>query len=336
MANFEGKESRMPKIKETLAKYNFSSLEEARELTNKKGIDVEQEVRSVQPIVYENAIWAYILGIGIALRKNSREPEIAAISIGEGLQAFTVPGSVAEQRKVGRGHGELAARLLNEETRVFAFVAGHESFPAAEGAAGIARYANKVRKQPLRIVVHGLGKNAAQIIARLRGYTFIETKYDFLSQRLKIVYKKKYTQGENSRIRVYGASSVEEGIEIMKHEKVDVVITGNSTNIVRFTQPVVGTYKKWCLENGRKLFGIGSGGGTGRTLHPDNMAAGPCSFGLTDTMGRMWCDVQFAGSSSVPAHVHIMGFIGMANNPIVGATVALAARVSMGLSSKSK
>ena len=327
MAQFEGKERRMPKINACLKEYGMETLEEARDLCLSKGIDVEKIVKGVQPIAFENAVWAYTLGCAVALKKGITKAADAAEAIGIGLQAFCVPGSVAEQRSVGQGHGNLGGMLLREETKCFCFLAGHESFAAAEGAMGIARTANKARKEPLRVILNGLGKDAAYIISRINGFTYVETDYDFSTGELKVVREKAFSDGEKAAVRVYGANDVLEGVAIMKAEKVDVSITGNSTNPTRFQHLVAGTYKKWCWENGVKYFSVASGGGTGRTLHPDNMAAGPASYGLTDSMGRMHGDAQFAGSSSVPAHVEMMGLIGMGNNPMVGATVACAVAV---------
>ena len=329
MVKFEGMERRMAKIEAALKPLGFADLEAARDLCAKSGIDVEETVKGVQPIAFDNAVWAYTLGTAVALKKGAKVAADAARAIGQGLQVFCVPGSVADQRQVGIGHGNLAGMLLEEQTRVFAFVAGHESFAAAEGASGITKYADKVRKEPLHVILVGLGKDAGQIIARVTGFTHMETEYDFRTGELKIVKTKIYGKDPNrQKVKVYGAASVDEGVAIMRHEGVDVSITGNSTNPTRFTHPTVGTYKKWCQENGRRFFSVASGGGTGRTLHPDNMAAGPASYGFTDTLGRMHGDAQFAGSSSVPAHVDMMGFIGMGNNPIVGATVALACKVA--------
>ena len=330
MANdvkFEGKERRIAKIEKCLAEYGLSSLEEARDLCLSKGIDVDAIVKGVQPIAFENASWAYTLGAAVAIKSNVKTASEAAEKIGIGLQAFCIPGSVAEQRNEGLGHGNLGARLLSEETKCFAFLAGHESFAAAEGAIGIARTANKVRKEPLRVILNGLGKDAAYIISRINGFTYVKTDYDFYTGELNIVETKAFSDGERAAVKCYGANDVLEGVAIMKHEGVDVSITGNSTNPTRFQHLVAGTYKKWALENGKKYFSVASGGGTGRTLHPDNMAAGPASYGLTDSMGRMHGDAQFAGSSSVPAHVEMMGLIGMGNNPMVGATVATAVAV---------
>ena len=330
MANevmFEGKERRMEKIEACLKKYGLESLEAARDLCLSKGIDVESIVKGVQPIAFENAVWAYTLGVAVAIRENCKAASAAAAAIGKGLQAFCIPGSVAEQRNVGLGHGNLASMLLKEETKCFCFLAGHESFAAAEGAIGIARTANKVRKEPLQVILNGLGKDAAYIISRINGFTYVKTEYDFHTGDLKIVETKPFSDGEKANVRCYGANDVLEGVAIMRHEKVDVSITGNSTNPTRFQHLVAGTYKKWANENGKNYFSVASGGGTGRTLHPDNMAAGPASCGLTDSMGRMHGDAQFAGSSSVPAHVEMMGLIGMGNNPMVGATVACAVAV---------
>ena len=331
MANFEGKERRMAKIDACLAEYGMKTLEDAQALCLEKGIDVEKIVKGVQPIAFDNAVWAYTLGCAIALKKNCTNAAEASEAIGLGLQAFCVPGSVAENRKVGLGHGNLGAMLLRDETKCFCFLAGHESFAAAEGAIGIARSANKARKEPLRVILNGLGKDAAYIISRVNGFTYVETDYDFYTDELKIVREVPFSKGERAAIRCYGANDVCEGVAIMKHEKVDVSITGNSTNPTRFQHPVAGTYKKWSYENGVKYFSVASGGGTGRTLHPDNMAAGPASYGMTDTMGRMHSDAQFAGSSSVPAHVEKMGLIGAGNNPMVGMTVACAVAVSEAL-----
>ena len=327
MAKFEGQERRMPKIEAALKEYGMTSLEEARDLCLSKGIDVESIVKGVQPIAFENAVWAYTLGAAIALKKGITKAAEAAEAIGIGLQAFCVPGSVAENRKVGLGHGNLGAMLLREETNCFCFLAGHESFAAAEGAIGIAEKANKVRQKPLRVILNGLGKDAAQIISRINGFTFVETQYDYKAAKLNVVYEKAYSNGLRATVKCYGADDVQEGVAIMHHENVGVSITGNSTNPTRFQHPVAGTYKKECIEQGKKYFSVASGGGTGRTLHPDNMAAGPASYGMTDTMGRMHSDAQFAGSSSVPAHVEMMGLIGMGNNPMVGATVAVAVSV---------
>ena len=327
MAKVEGQERRMPKIEAALKEYGMTSLEEARDLCLSKGIDVESIVKGVQPIAFENAVWAYTLGVAIALKKGINKAAEAAEAIGIGLQAFCVPGSVAENRKVGLGHGNLGAMLLREETGCFCFLAGHESFAAAEGAIGIARTANKARKSPLRVILNGLGKDAAYIISRINGFTYVETQYDYFSGELHVVREVAFSDGDKAKVKCYGCDDVQEGVAVMQLEKVDVSITGNSTNPTRFQHPVAGTYKKWCVENGVKYFSVASGGGTGRTLHPDNMAAGPASYGMTDTMGRMHSDAQFAGSSSVPAHVEMMGLIGMGNNPMVGATVACAVAV---------
>ncbi len=315
-------------IKACLAGYGIKSLDEAKAICDKAKINVEEIVRGIQPICFDNAVKAYELGVAIAIKSNVTSATDAALKIGEGLQAFCTLGSVADDRQIGIGHGRLAAMLLDEKTKSFAFLAGHESFAAAEGAMGIVRTANKVRKTPLNVILNGLGKDAAYIIARINGFTYVNTKYDHKTGKLKTLGETKFSKGEKANVKVYGAYDVPEGVAIMIKEKVDVSITGNSTNPVRFQHPVAGTYKKWCNENGRTYFSVASGGGTGRTLHPDNMAAGPASYGLTDTMGRMHCDAQFAGSSSVPAHVAMMGFIGMGNNPIVGATVALSVAVS--------
>ncbi len=327
MAVFEGQERRMPKIEACLKEYGMTSLDEAREFCLEKGIDVDEIVKGIQPIAFENAVWAYTLGVAVALKKGITTAAEAAEAIGIGLQAFCVPGSVAEQRNVGQGHGNLGAMLLREETNCFCFLAGHESFAAAEGAIGIARTANKARKKPLRVILNGLGKDAAYIISRINGFTYVETDYDYYTGDLKVVREVPFSEGDRAQVRCYGCNDVSEGVAIMRAEKVDVSITGNSTNPTRFQHPVAGTYKKWCWENGVKYFSVASGGGTGRTLHPDNMAAGPASYGMTDTMGRMHSDAQFAGSSSVPAHVEMMGLIGMGNNPMVGATVACAVAV---------
>ena len=325
---FEGYERRIAKIEKALKEYGIESLEAARDLCLSKGVDVDKIVRGVQPIAFENAVWAYTLGAAIALKKGSKNAAEAAENIGLGLQAFCIPGSVADSRQVGIGHGNLAAMLLREETKCFCFLAGHESFAAAEGAIGIAKTANKVRKEPLRVILNGLGKDAAYIISRINGFTYVETEYDYYTGELKIVEEKAFSNGPKAAVRCYGADDVSEGVAVMIKEGVDVSITGNSTNPTRFQHPVAGTYKKWAIENGRKYFSVASGGGTGRTLHPDNMDAGPASYGMTETMGRMHGDAQFAGSSSVPAHVEMMGLIGMGNNPMVGASVAVAVAVS--------
>lgn len=327
MINFEGYSRRIDKINFVLGEYGIESLEAAQQIVSDNGIDVRSIVLGIQPIAFENAVWAYTVGAAIAIKAGAKNAAEAAEYIGKGLQAFCIPGSVADQRKVGLGHGNLGAMLLNENTKCFAFLAGHESFAAAEGAIGIAKTANKVRKTPLKVILNGLGKDAAYIISRINGFTFVETNYDYYTGELHIVSEKAFSSGERSAVRCYGADDVNEGVAIMKFEDVDVSITGNSTNPTRFQHPVAGTYKKLCVENGKKYFSVASGGGTGRTLHPDNMAAGPASYGLTDTMGRMHSDAQFAGSSSVPAHVEMMGLIGMGNNPMVGATVAVAVAV---------
>jgi hypothetical protein len=330
MANdvkFEGKERRMAKIEKCLAEYGLASLEDARDLCLSKGIDVDKIVKGVQPIAFENATWAYTLGCAIGLKTGVKSAAEASEKIGLGLEAFCIPGSVAEQRKVGLGHGNLGAMLLRDETKCFAFLAGHESFAAAEGAIGIARTANRARKEPLRIILNGLGKDAAYIISRINGFTYVKTDFDYFEDKLNIVEVRPFSDGERAAVKCYGANDVREGVAIMQHEGVDVSITGNSTNPVRFQHLVAGTYKKWAIENGKKYFSVASGGGTGRTLHPDNMGAGPASYGLTDSLGRVHGDAQFAGSSSVPAHVEMMGLIGMGNNPMVGATVACAVAV---------
>jgi len=324
MALFEGYERRISKINAVLAEYGIKDLAEARQMALDAGVDVYAIVKDVQPICFENACWAYIAGAAVALKKGQKKAVEIASTLGIGLQSFCIPGSVAEHRKVGIGHGNLAARLLSEETKCFAFLAGHESFAAAEGAIGIAKSANRVRTAPLRVILNGLGKDAAYIISRVNGFTYVKTQYDYIDSTLNIVLEKAFSDGERAKVRCYGADDVREGVAINHLELVDVSITGNSTNPTRFQHPVAGTYKKECLELGRKYFSVASGGGTGRTLHPDNMAAGPASYGMTDTMGRMHCDAQFAGSSSVPAHVEMMGFIGMGNNPMVGASVAVA------------
>ena len=327
MALFESYERREKQILAVLEKYDIKSIEECREICQAKGFDPYKITEGIQPICFENAKWAYTVGCAIAIKKGCTRAADAAAAIGEGLQAFCIPGSVADQRKVGLGHGNLGKMLLEEETECFAFLAGHESFAAAEGAIGIAEKANKVRKQPLRVILNGLGKDAAQIIARVNGFTYVETEMDYYTGEVKEVFRKPYSTGLRSKVNCYGANDVTEGVAIMWKEGVDVSITGNSTNPTRFQHPVAGTYKKECVERGKKYFSVASGGGTGRTLHPDNMAAGPASYGMTDTMGRMHSDAQFAGSSSVPAHVEMMGLIGMGNNPMVGATVACAVAV---------
>lgn len=328
MITFEGYERRIDQINACLKEYGLADLEAAQKLCLDKGINVDKIVKGVQPIAFENASWAYTLGVAIALTKGVKTASEAAEAIGIGLQAFCIPGSVAQNRKVGLGHGNLGAMLLREETKCFCFLAGHESFAAAEGAIGIARTANKVRKEPLQVILNGLGKDAAYIISRINGFTYVQTDYDFYNDELKVVNVRPFSEGEKAAVRCYGANDVLEGVAIMRHEQVDVSITGNSTNPVRFQHLVAGTYKKWAQENGKKYFSVASGGGTGRTLHPDNVAAGPASYGLTDSMGRMHSDAQFAGSSSVPAHVEMMGLIGMGNNPMVGATVACAVAVA--------
>ena len=328
MVKFEGYERRIDGINKCLKEYGFESLEEIRDLLLSKGIDVDKIVKGVQPIAFENAVWAYTLGAGIAIKKGAKSAAEAAEAIGIGLQAFCIPGSVADSRKVGLGHGNLGAMLLREETKCFCFLAGHESFAAAEGAIGIAKTANKVRKEPLRVILNGLGKDAAYIISRINGFTYVQTEYNYYTGDLKVVQEKAFSDGQNAQVKVYGCDEVNEGVAIMIKEGVDVSITGNSTNPTRFQHPVAGTYKKWTIENNKKYFSVASGGGTGRTLHPDNVGAGPASYGMTDTMGRMHSDAQFAGSSSVPAHVEMMGLIGMGNNPMVGATVAVAVAVS--------
>ncbi|MBO7208792.1 MAG: GGGtGRT protein [Clostridia bacterium] len=327
MALFESYERRINQINDALNKNGIASLEEAEKICKDKGIDVIDIVKGIQPICFENAGWAYLVGAAIAIKKGCKTAADAAEAIGEGLQSFCIPGSVADDRKVGLGHGNLGAMLLREDTKCFAFLAGHESFAAAEGAIGIAKTANKVRKTPLKVILNGLGKDAAQIISRINGFTYVETNFDYATGELKIVSKTPYSDGERSKVMCYGANDVREGVAIMHCENVDVSITGNSTNPTRFQHPVAGTYKKECIEMGKKYFSVASGGGTGRTLHPDNMAAGPASYGMTDTMGRMHSDAQFAGSSSVPAHVEMMGLIGMGNNPMVGATVAVAVAI---------
>ena len=328
MALFESYERRIDKINGVLAQYGIGSVEECRELCKAKGFDPYEIVKGIQPICFENACWAYTVGAAIALKSGVKTAADAARKIGEGLQSFCIDGSVAEDRKVGIGHGNLGAMLLSDESKCFAFLAGHESFAAAEGAIGIVRNANKARKEPLRVILNGLGKDAAQIISRINGFTYVQTQFDYFTGKLNIVREIRYSETERSDVRCYGADDVREGVAIMHHEGVDVSITGNSTNPTRFQHPVAGTYKKECIEQGKKYFSVASGGGTGRTLHPDNMAAGPASYGMTDTMGRMHSDAQFAGSSSVPAHVEMMGFLGMGNNPMVGATVAVAVAVA--------
>ena len=327
MALFESYERREKQILAVLKEYGINSIEEAGEITKAAGLDVYAQVEGIQPICFENAKWAYTVGAAIAIKKGCKRAADAAAAIGEGLQAFCIPGSVADQRKVGLGHGNLGKMLLEEETECFAFLAGHESFAAAEGAIGIAEKANKVRQKPLRVILNGLGKDAAQIISRINGFTYVETEMDYYTGEVKEVFRKSYSEGLRAKVNCYGANDVTEGVAIMHKEGVDVSITGNSTNPTRFQHPVAGTYKKECIEQGKKYFSVASGGGTGRTLHPDNMAAGPASYGMTDTMGRMHSDAQFAGSSSVPAHVEMMGLIGMGNNPMAGATVAVAVSI---------
>ena len=331
MALFEGYERRIPQLQPVLEKYGFKDFEELKAYNNSKGVDAYKIVEGIQPIAFENAKWAYELGAAIALKKGVKTAAEAAEAIGVGLQAFCIPGSVAEDRKVGLGHGNLGAMLLRDETKCFAFLAGHESFAAAEGAIGIVRNANKARKEPLRVILNGLGKDAAQIISRINGFTYVQTQFDYATGQVAVVREVRYSEGERANVRCYGADDVREGVAIMHLEGVDVSITGNSTNPTRFQHPVAGTYKKECIEQGKKYFSVASGGGTGRTLHPDNMAAGPASYGMTDTMGRMHSDAQFAGSSSVPAHVEMMGFLGMGNNPMVGATVAVAVAVQQAM-----
>ncbi len=331
MVTFEGYERRIDKINGVMAQYGIADFDDALRICGEKGVDVRAIVHGIQPIAFENAVWAYTLGAAVAIKKNARSAAEAAEAIGIGLQGFCIPGSVASQRNVGIGHGNLAAMLLREDTHCFAFLAGHESFAAAEGAIGIARTANKVRREPLQVILNGLGKDAAYIISRINGFTHVETDYNEFTGELAVTKTTAFSNGDRAKVRCYGADDVSEGVAVMRHEQVDVSITGNSTNPTRFQHPVAGTYKKWCVENGKKYFSVASGGGTGRTLHPDNMAAGPASYGMTDTMGRMHSDAQFAGSSSVPAHVEMMGLIGMGNNPMVGATVAVAVAVQEGL-----
>ncbi|MBP8639930.1 MAG: GGGtGRT protein [Oscillospiraceae bacterium] len=331
MALFESYERRIDKINGVLTEYGIASVEEAKEICDKAGINPYDIVKSIQPIAFENACWAYIVGSAIAIKKDVKTAAEAAEAIGVGLQSFCIPGSVAEDRKVGLGHGNLGAMLLRDETKCFAFLAGHESFAAAEGAIGIVKNANKARKEPLRVILNGLGKDAAQIISRINGFTYVQTEFNYYTGDIKVVRELAYSKGERAQVRCFGTDDVREGVAIMHMEGVDVSITGNSTNPTRFQHPVAGTYKKECSEQGKKYFSVASGGGTGRTLHPDNMAAGPASYGMTDTMGRMHSDAQFAGSSSVPAHVEMMGFLGMGNNPMVGATVAVAVAVAEAL-----
>ena len=331
MALFENYDRRIDKINGVLKQYGIESVEACREMCQAKGFDPYEIVKGIQPICFENACWAYTVGAAIALKKNVKSAAEAATAIGEGLQAFCIDGSVADDRKVGLGHGNLGAMLLSEDSKCFCFLAGHESFAAAEGAIGIVKNANKARKTPLRVILNGLGKDAAQIISRINGFTYVQTQFDYATGEVKIVREIAYSDGERANVRCYGADDVREGVAIMHKEGVDVSITGNSTNPTRFQHPVAGTYKKECVQMGKKYFSVASGGGTGRTLHPDNMAAGPASYGMTDTMGRMHSDAQFAGSSSVPAHVEMMGFLGMGNNPMVGATVAVAVAVEQAL-----
>ena len=331
MALFESFERRIDQINAELNKHGISSIEEAKEICDKAGVDAYGLVKGIQPICFENACWAYVVGCAIAIKEKVKTAAEAAEKIGLGLQSFCIPGSVADDRKVGIGHGNLGAMLLRDETKCFAFLAGHESFAAAEGAIGLARSANKARKEPLRVILNGLGKDAAKIISRINGFTYVQTKFDYFTGELKVIEEIAYSKGERSKVRCYGADDVREGVAIMHKEGVDVSITGNSTNPTRFQHPVAGTYKKECIEQGKKYFSVASGGGTGRTLHPDNMAAGPASYGMTDTMGRMHSDAQFAGSSSVPAHVEMMGLIGAGNNPMVGMTVACAVAVNEAL-----
>ena len=328
MALFESYERREAQILKAIGKYGIKSIEECKKICEEKGVDVYKIVEGIQPICFENAKWAYTVGAAIAIKKGDKTAYDVAKSLGEGLQSFCIPGSVADDRKVGLGHGNLAAMLLSDETKCFAFLAGHESFAAAEGAIGIAKSANRARKTPLRVILNGLGKDAAQIISRINGFTYVQTKFDYYTGKLEVVKEIPYSDGERSAVKCYGADDVREGVAIMHKEGVDISITGNSTNPTRFQHPVAGTYKKECVEQGKKYFSVASGGGTGRTLHPDNMAAGPASYGMTDTMGRMHSDAQFAGSSSVPAHVEMMGLIGMGNNPMVGASVAVAVAVA--------
>ena len=327
MALFESYERRINQINAELAKHGISSIEEAKAICDEKGVDAYNIVKGIQPICFENAAWAYVVGAAIAIKDGCTKAADAAEKIGLGLQSFCIPGSVADDRKVGIGHGNLGAMLLREETKCFAFLAGHESFAAAEGAIGLARSANKARKEPLRVILNGLGKDAAKIISRINGFTYVQTQFDYYTGKVAIVEEIAYSNGERSKVRCYGADDVREGVAIMHMEGVDVSITGNSTNPTRFQHPVAGTYKKECIEQGKKYFSVASGGGTGRTLHPDNLAAGPASYGMTDTMGRMHSDAQFAGSSSVPAHVEMMGLIGAGNNPMVGMTVAVAVAI---------
>lgn len=334
MVTFEGYDRRIDKINETIKKYNLKNLENCKNICQNAGINVENIVRGVQPICFDNAVWAYTLGCAIALSQKAKTAKEASLLIGEGLQAFCVKGSVADTRQVGIGHGKLGAQLLDSNTKCFALLAGHESFAAAEGALGIVRNANKARTTPLKVILNGLGKDAAYIISRINGFTYVKTEFDHTNNKLKIIEKIPFSNSYKKDILVYGCEDVSEGVAIMQHENVDISITGNSTNPVRFTHPVAGIYKKWCVENNHNYFSVASGGGTGRTLHPDNVKAGSASYGLTDTMGRMHADAQFAGSSSVPAHVDMMGYVGMGNNPMVGATVSLAVAVDEALNKK--
>ncbi len=331
MALFEGYKRRIDQIAPALEKYSIGSLDEAKEICSGKGLDIDHIVKGIQPLAFENASWAYTAGAAIAIKKGQKQAAEIAISLGEGLQSFCIPGSVADDRKVGLGHGNLASMLLKEETKCFAFLAGHESFAAAEGAIGLARTANQARKNPLKVILNGLGKDAAHIISRINGFTHVKTQFDYETGKVEIVLEKAYSEHERAKVRCYGADDVREGVAILHLEEVDVSITGNSTNPTRFQHPVAGTYKKECQLIDRKYFSVASGGGTGRTLHPDNMAAGPASYGMTDTLGRMHSDAQFAGSSSVPAHVEMMGLIGMGNNPMVGASVAVAVAVEQAM-----
>lgn len=332
MVQFEGKGSREEKTLAYLKENGIDGFEEARDICLAKGVDVEKIVKGVQPIAFENAVWGYTIGCAVAIKREVTDAKEIACTIGEGLQAFTVPGSVAENRMVGQGHGNLAAKLLDEDTRCFCLLAGHESFAAAEGGLNIVRFANKVRKNPLRVILNGLGKDAGYTLARFNGFTYVETVFDHASGKLSIVNERAFSKGDRAAVKVYACSSVDEAVEVMKHEHVDISITGNSANAIRFQHMVAGTYKKWAKENGVGYFSVASGGGTGRTLHPDNVGAGPISFGITDTIGRTHCDVQFAGSSSVPPHVEMMGLMGMGNNPMVGATVACTVAIAQALS----
>ena len=334
MALFESYDRRIENIQKVMNKYGIKDFDEAREICTSRGFDPYKIVKDIQPICFEDACWAYVLGAAIAIKENARTAKEAAEKLGIGLQAFCIDGSVADERQVGIGHGNLAARLLSEETKCFAFLAGHESFAAAEGAIGIAKNANKARKNPLKVILNGLGKDAALIISRINGFTYVQTEFDYKTGKVSVVKEVPYSEGERAKVKCYGANDVREGVAIMHLEDVDVSITGNSTNPTRFQHPVAGTYKKECILKGKKYFSVASGGGTGRTLHPDNMAAGPASYGMTDTMGRMHSDAQFAGSSSVPAHVEMMGFIGMGNNPMVGASVAVAVAVEESFKNK--